>query len=76
MTKDGEARGGRWIVLDGSLSAFQLDTLLTLFDRDKHIKLSNGRSIPTDLSYRFVLEVIYTYMYIYMFTHMYFAWNI
>lgn len=60
VTEEGEGRGGRWIVLDGSLSAFQLDTLLTLFDGDKHIKLSNGRGIPIDLSYRVILEVTYT----------------
>lgn len=54
---DEGGRGGRWIVLDGALSAFQLDTLLTLFDVDKLIKLSNGRGIPIDSSCRFILEV-------------------
>ena len=69
VTEEGEGRGGRWIVLDGSLSAFQLDTLLTLFDRDKHVKLSNGRGIPIDLSYRFILEVTYTYIYMWISRH-------
>ena len=51
-------RGGRWAVLDGALSTGQLETLLTLLDPDKLIKLSNGRGIPVDTSYRFILEVI------------------
>ena len=54
----GEAgSGGRWVVLDGSLLPHQLETLLTLCDSDRLIKLSNGRNIPIDSGYRFILEV-------------------
>ena len=54
----GEAgSGGRWVVLDGPLSPHQLETLLTLCDSDRVIKLSNGRNIPIDSAYRFILEV-------------------
>ena len=54
-------RGGRWVVLDGALSASQLDTLMTLVDtEEKLIKLSNGRGIPIDSNCRFILEVYCT----------------
>ena len=49
--------GGEWVVLDGPLSPFQLETLLTLLDSNKLIKLTNGRGIPIDSNYRFILEV-------------------
>ena len=45
------------MVLDGVLSPFQLDTLLTLLDTDKLIKLSNSRGIPIESNCRFILEV-------------------
>lgn len=54
----GEAgNGGRWVVLDGPLLPHQLETLLTLCDSDRVIKLNNGRNIPIDSGYRFILEV-------------------
>lgn len=57
----GEGRGGgkgtRWVVLDGSMSGNQLDTLLTLLDPDQLIKLSNGRGIPIETTCKFILEV-------------------
>ena len=62
-SSDGEGgRGGRWVVLDGVLSAFQLDALLTLTDTEERlIKLSNGRGIPIDSNCRFILEVYSAY---------------
>ena len=49
--------GAKWVILDGPLSPHKLETLLTLNDSDRLIKLSNGRGIPIDSSYRFILEV-------------------
>ena len=50
--------GSRWVVLDGSLSPSNLETLLTLLDTDDRvIRLSDGRGIPIDSDYRFILEV-------------------
>ena len=49
---------GQWIVLDGPLSSHQLETLLNLLDTNsRSINLSNGRSIPVNSSYRFILEL-------------------
>ena len=56
---DGGHRG-HWVVLDGALSPFQLDTLLTHLDTDRLIKLSNSRGIPVDSNFRFILEVLHT----------------
>ena len=54
----GEAgSGGRWVVLDGPLLPHQLETLPTLCDSDRPMKLSNGRNIPIDSGYRFISEV-------------------
>ena len=50
---------GHWVVLDGALSPFQLDTLLTHLDTDRLIKLSNSRGIPVESNFRFILEVLH-----------------
>lgn len=54
---EGGGHRGHWVVLDGVLSPYQLDTLLTYLDTDQLIKLSNGRGIPVDSNFRFILEV-------------------